>query len=121
MWNKPTNKDLDKLPLPYATESIPLREKVIHMHFFIGGSDWYATEYDPENQTFFGFAILNNDLEMAEWGYFSLNELASVKVAFLEIDRDLYFEPTQAQNIQAICKAQGWRNPSEKEAINSTN
>lgn len=119
MWNKPTNKDLDNLPRPYATESIPLKEKVIQMHFFIGGCDFFATEYDPESQTFFGFVILNNDLEMAEWGNFSLKELTELKVSFVEVDRDLHWTPTQAQNIPTICTAQGWKNSSEKEVINS--
>ncbi|UCH12968.1 MAG: DUF2958 domain-containing protein, partial [Candidatus Omnitrophota bacterium] len=72
---------------------------MIHMHFFIGGCDWYAAEYDRASQTFFGFAILNNDYDMAEWGYFSLQELCDLKVKFLEVDRDLYWIPTQAKNI----------------------
>lgn len=108
MWNKPTEKQLSKIPVFYSTESISLKEKVIHMHFFIGGCDWYATEYSPEEQTFFGFAILNNDYEMAEWGYFSLKELSEIKVEFLEIDRDLHFTPAKAEDIENIRKAQGW-------------
>lgn len=106
MWNKPTQLQLSTIPPLYSTEETPLKEKVIHMHFFIGGSDWYAAEYS--DGLFFGFVILNNDYEMAEWGYFSLEELDSVKVSFLEVDRDLHFEPTQAQSIAEICKAQGW-------------
>ena len=39
------------------------------MHFFLGGCDWYIVEWNLEDQIFFGFAILTNDLEMAEWGY----------------------------------------------------
>ena len=108
MWNKPTEKQLSKMPAFYSTESISLKEKVIHMHFFIGGCDWYATEYSSEEQTFFGFAILNNDYEMAEWGYFSLKELSEIKVEFLEIDRDLHFTPAKAEDIENIRKAQGW-------------
>ena len=108
MWNKPTENQLNKIPAFYSTESISLKEKVIHMHFFIGGCDWYAAEYSPEEQMFFGFAILNNDYEMAEWGYFSLKELCELKVSFLEVDRDLHFTSTQAQDIEKIKKAQGW-------------
>jgi len=109
MWNKPTDAELRALPPLYSSESTPLKEKVIHMHFFIGGCDWYATEYEQQDQLFFGFAILNNDLEMAEWGYFSLPELASIKASFMEVDRDLHFPQTKAKNIPAICKAQGWQ------------
>jgi hypothetical protein len=85
-----------------------LKEILIYEHFFIGGNDWYAAEYDPEKQLFFGFVILNNDLEMAEWGYFSFEELIDLKVSFLEIDRDLHFKPTKADDIERICEAQGW-------------
>ena len=109
MWNKPSKEELSKLPAFYSTEEVPLRDKIIHMHFFIGGCDWYATEYDPEQRLFFGFAILNNDLEMAEWGYFSLSELAELKASFVEVDRDLHWNPTQAQNVERICEAQGWK------------
>lgn len=108
MWNKPSKEELAKLPAFYSTEDIPLKEKMIHMHFFIGGCDWYAAEYDPECELFFGFAILNNDLQNAEWGYFSLQELCNLKVEFLEVDRDLHFKPCRAIEIEKIKKAQGW-------------
>lgn len=109
MWNKPTNEELSKIPAFYSAEEVPLKEKVIYMHFFIGGCDWYASEYNPEERIFFGFAILNNDLEMAEWGYFSLDELSDIKAGYVEIDRDLYFVPTKAIDIENIRKAQGWQ------------
>lgn len=91
MWNEPTEKDLVALPRIYETESIALDEKIIHMHFFIGACDWYAAEYDGEDK-FFGYVILNGDLDCAEWGYFSLEELKSINVKGFEIDRDLYWK-----------------------------
>ncbi|MBN1156542.1 DUF2958 domain-containing protein [Candidatus Woesearchaeota archaeon] len=108
MWNKPSVEELAKLPAFYSTEEVPLKEKMIHMHFFIGGCDWYAAEYDPKQQLFFGFAILNNDYDMAEWGYFSLRELDELKVKFLEVDRDLYFTPKKASEIEKIKIAERW-------------
>ena len=108
MWNKPTKEELEKIPAFYSTEKTPLKEKVIHMHFFIGGCGWYAAEYNPEEQIFFGFAILNNDYDMAEWGYFSFKELCELKVKFLEVDRDLYFTTTKAKDVERIRKAQRW-------------
>ena len=108
MWNKPTTEELSKIPGLYSSEHIPLKEKMIYMHFFIGGCDWYAAEYDPQDKLFFGFAILNDDLEMAEWGYFSLEELSDIKVKFLEIDRDLHFTPSKAIDIKRIRDAQRW-------------
>ena len=79
------------------------------MHFFIGGCDWYAAEYYPEEKLFFGFAILNNDLQNAEWGYFSLQELSDLKIKFLEVDRDLHFTPCKAMEIEKIRMAEGWQ------------
>ncbi len=107
MWNKPSSDDLARIPAFYATEKVPVKEKTIHMHFFVGGCDWYAAEYDPESQLFFGFAILN-DLEMAEWGYFSLQELCDLRVKFLEVDRDLHWQPQKATEIERIRQAQRW-------------
>lgn len=107
MWNKPTAEELAKLPAFYSTEGVALKEKLIVMHFFIGGCDWYAAEYSPEEQCFFGFAILNEDYEMAEWGYFSLQELSDLKVKFIEVDRDLHWKPQKAIEIEKICKAEG--------------
>src|SRR3989338_4561204 len=114
MWNKPSVDELSKLPKPYSTEGVPLREKLIVMHFFMGGSDWFAAEYDPEEQTFFGFVILNEDYDMAEWGYFSLQELSELKVSFLEVDRDLHSEPRKAIEVKKIRKAEG----GQEEAVN---
>ena len=51
---------------------------------------------------------VNDDLEMAEWGYFSLQELCDLKVEFLEVDRDLHFEPQKAMGIERIKQAERW-------------
>lgn len=88
MWNLPTQERLDRIPRLYETEKIPLQDKVVHLHFFLGGSDWYIVEYDGDD-LFFGYAILNGDLECAEWGYVSFNELQSIKIGALEIDCEL--------------------------------
>jgi hypothetical protein len=108
MWNTPTVEELAKIPKYYSSEEVPLKEKVIYMHFFIGNCDWYGAEYSPKERCFFGFAILNNDYEMAEWGYFSLDELASLKVKFIEVDKDCHWTPKKACEIEKICIAQGW-------------
>ena len=55
-----------------------------------GGQNWYATEYNPVSKCFFGYASLFGDYN-DEWGYFSLEELESIKGQFgLGIERDLY-------------------------------
>ena len=108
MWCKPTEKQLAKIPALYSGENTPLEEKKIYMHFFIGGSDWYATEYSPEECNFFGFVILNGDLDCAEWGYFNFDELCALKLSFLEVDRDKFWKVRKAKEVEKICKAQRW-------------
>ena len=103
MWNEPTKERLAKVPKMYSTENTPLMAKDIHLHFFIGGCDWYVAEYDGED-TFFGYAILNNDLQMAEWGYVRLSELRDIKRGVMEIDCELerFFPITKAIDIPKI-------------------
>jgi hypothetical protein len=101
MWNVPSEKRLAKIPT--KSEDVNALEKVVYLHFFIGGCDWYVTEFDQED-TFFGFVILNNDLEMSEFGYFSFLELKEINMGGIEIDCELakYFKPTKIKNIQRL-------------------
>ena len=79
MWNRPSKKRLEKIPKLYETEQVPLKDKLIYLHFFIGGSDWFVAEFDGRD-LFFGFVILNQDFFNSEWGYFSFKELKEIKV-----------------------------------------
>jgi len=45
---------------------------------------------------------LNDDLDNAEWGYFSLAELKDINIHCMEIDHDLYWKPTPAGEIERI-------------------
>ncbi len=93
MWNKPSINELKNVPVLYSTENVKLADKLIYLHFFIGGSDWYIAEVSHEDfDLMFGYCILNGDLEMAEWGYVSLSELDSISVRGIEVDRDLYWD-----------------------------
>ena len=110
MWNIPTKERLAKIPKLYETENTPLKDKLIRLHFFIGGCYWYISEYDGDD-LFFGFAILNNDLQMAEWGYVSFSELKSIKIdGWLEIDCELeeFWQVKRAIEIDKIRIAHGW-------------
>ena len=110
MWNTPSQEQLDRIPRLYETEHIPLEDKLIYLHFFIGGCNWYVSEYDGDD-LFFGFAILNGDYEMAEWGYISFAELKSICVHGLEIDCEMNWTLKKANEIENICIAQGWKQP----------
>lgn len=61
MWNIPDKLRLDQIPRLYETESVPVQDKLIYLHFFIGGSDWYVAEFEGED-TFFGYVILNDNV-----------------------------------------------------------
>ena len=102
MWNQPTEEQLRKLPALYSTENLSLDQIVMQMHFFLGGCDWYVAEYNPADNIFFGYAILNSDLDNAEWGYVSYEELRSINVKGFEIDRDIHWTPKRAVEIDKI-------------------
>ncbi len=101
MWNVPTKRQLEALPKLYETEDIHLKDKIIHMHFFIGGCDWYIAEYDGKD-LFWGYALLNNDHQNAEWGYLSFKELKEINTRGIEIDRDLYWKVRKASEVNKI-------------------
>jgi hypothetical protein len=89
MWNLPSSKCLKNIPGLYQTEAIAFEDKLIYLHFFIANSDWYVAEYDGQD-LFFGYAILNNNLDNAEWGYLSFGELKELKLmGWLEVDCEL--------------------------------
>ena len=84
-----TKELLKKLPAPRGTEGIPDPPAVIKFFSPTSNWRWYGTEYDPATRTFFGFV---RGVEN-EWGYFSLDELESVKGPLgLGIERDLYWD-----------------------------
>ena len=84
MITLPPPELLAHLPRIYETESIPVSEKIIHLRFFIQNCEWLAAEFDGED-IFFGYACLG-DPDMAEFGYFSLAELKSIKIRVPFVD-----------------------------------
>ena len=88
MRNIPAQERLNRIPRLYATESTPLQNKLVYLHFFIGDSDWYVCEFDGDD-LFFGYAILNGDHLNAEWGYFSFSELRDISINGIEVDCEL--------------------------------
>ena len=116
MWNEPCRERLAKIPKLYETEHVALEDKLIYLHFFIAGCDWYIAEYD-ESDLFFGFAILNSDYQNAEWGYISFSELKALKVKWLEIDCETenIWKVRKASEIEKIREAHKW--PEERAAV----
>jgi len=115
MWNPPSESALRKLPRLYETEDVEAKEKLIYLHFFVAGSDWFVAEYDGED-VFFGFACLNGWKDCAEWGYISFQELRDLKVRqsfggkvmYLEVEYDEYWDVRKAKDVKLISECQGW-------------
>ena len=83
-----------KIPALYSTEETPTEEKVIVCKFFslMGGWTWYVVEGEKQEDGNYLFFGLVDGLER-EWGYFSLEELESVRFHGIQgIERDLYFD-----------------------------
>jgi hypothetical protein len=88
-----------ELPKMYSTENVSLQDKVLHIKLFTPDSNWtwYIAEYDPKTKIAFGYV---RGFE-AEWGDFSLEEIAEVRGALgLPIERDLYFKPTKFSELR---------------------
>lgn len=71
------------------------KDPIVIAKFFnpVGAATWFATEYDPKDRIFFGYATLFGwGAPKDEWGSFSLDELESITTPFgLGIERDIHF------------------------------
>lgn len=76
-----------------------VKDPIVYVKFFTPWTNWtwYGLEYDPEQRLFFGYVEgMENEL-----GYFSLDELESIKGPFgLKIERDMYFDPCPLSKIK---------------------
>ena len=108
MRNEPSEERLARIIRLYETEAIPTKDKIIHLHFFICGSDWYLSEFDGED-LFFGYAILNGDQQNAEWGYSSFSDIKFMNVDCIEIDCELeeFWIPKPVPEIPTIKVMEG--------------
>ncbi|MBX3282939.1 MAG: DUF2958 domain-containing protein [Acidobacteria bacterium] len=95
----------NSLPRLYTQQDVS--DPIVHAKFFFPGCawTWLVTEGQPEGDdlTFFGYVI---GFE-AEWGYFTLQELESVNVRGLLIERDVYFEPCKLSRCLSDLNSQG--------------
>ena len=93
-------KELEKRFLKVGSQE-NVKDPVIIAKFFNpqGAGTWYATEYDPKDEMFFGYVSIFGDWN-DEWGYFSLAELESyVGQLGLGIERDLYWKEVKASTV----------------------
>jgi hypothetical protein len=92
-----TNEIRQALPKLYETEKVKTEDKILVVKFFYpaGRGTWYGVEFDGEDR-FFGYCVSPLGPDCDEWGYFSLQELQSVRGKFgLKIERDINWTPTR--------------------------
>ena len=90
-----TKAILKSLPPLYAQENV--KDPIAYVKFFnpCGAGTWWGMEFDGTDR-FFGLT----ELHEKELGYFSLQELMSVRLMFgLRIERDYHFKPTPLSKI----------------------
>lgn len=87
------------MPTVYGQDGLG-NQSIVFLHYFYAGNDWYITEKDSENEQLqaYGYAVLNGDTEMGEFGYINIEELKSLGT----IELDFYWNP---QPLWGILKA----------------
>jgi len=87
---------IESMPATYEQDGMG-EQAVVHLHYFLGGSDWYILEKDMEGgvQQAFGYAVLNGDEECAELGYISIADITRHGA-----ELNLYFQPCTLAEIK---------------------
>lgn len=91
---KMITKELEKA-LPSLSSSTN-DDSPILVHYFnpAGRGDWFGMTYNPKTREFFGYVSIFHDYN-DELGYFSLDELESIKLPLgMHIERDIYWDTT---------------------------
>ena len=83
------------IPKLGSTEEVSNPEIIVHYFNPFGSGDWYVLEGEEQeggDWLFFGYVKSPIDPLFDEYGYFSLNELKSVRIlGDCGIERDLYW------------------------------
>jgi len=92
-----TKEIKSKIPALYSDQITSCKDKICYVKFFHPFSNWtwYGCEFDPETGIFFGWV----DGDFPEWGNFSLEEMESLKVRGLGMERDKFFTPKPMKEI----------------------
>ena len=97
-------KMIAAMPKTYETEDLSDTEKMVTLHYFKGGADWYIIERDagsPDDNVqgvqaqAYGFSCLNGDRINAEFGYICIDELIRFGV-----ELDLYYTPESVKDLK---------------------
>jgi len=115
-FNSTTNIFASISPKATNTEQIkidkntPLEERVIHMHFFMDGHDWYLSEYDPISRTFYGYYVPQDQYHRACWGRFNIDDLYYMRDhKNRRVTRNTDWMPRRAMDIDRVRDAHDWQ------------
>ena len=93
-------KSANKWPRLRSPPDVPLQERKVVAHYFVGGCDWWVTEYDPQDHLAFGYADLGQGF--GEWGYIDLAELERTTAGpggWLVVERDCHWDVVTAREV----------------------
>jgi len=93
---------LSSMPRLYEAQSVPYPERWVQARFLRENGEWFAVEYDPEQQLFYGYIDVRPG--PPHWGYFGLDEIVDCWIPSLcpELEMDLDWAPRQVKEIPAI-------------------
>lgn len=98
------NKQLEERFAQIGDQSEISNPTIVAKFFNAGGSQtWYASEYDPKTRICYGYVT---GMFENEWGYFSIDELESIKLRFgLGIERDIFFKEISFDDLmKQLCR-----------------
>jgi len=72
------------------------------LKFFLQGHTWFLTELDVNTGEAFG-KVFSQMCPEGELGYFSMEELSTVKGMFGAVERDRHFKPTPLADLKNPC------------------
>lgn len=90
----------DSIPKLYETQDV--ENPLVYLKLFTPDANWswFVTELSLDKDTCFGL-VVSPFVESGEMGYFSLNELKTVRGKLgLPIERDLWFKPKKLADIK---------------------
>jgi hypothetical protein len=92
---------IDSMPVTYATDGQG-EDAVVHLHYFVGGCDWWITEKDVDggiDQAYGWASLFGGGIRDAEPGYISIAEIVAPGVA-IRGELDLHWTPKTVREIK---------------------
>lgn len=91
---------IEAMPKTYETDAIDMKDKIVHLHYFLGSVDAWIVEKDKgdgfhdieQSQAFGAITTSGEKFRDAEWGYISIVDLIDN-----DVEIDLHWTPKPAK------------------------